>query len=124
MYMSHPTKGKRISPSLVNREPLPNAIFGTVDERNRYVVQMREVGHTLQAIGDSLSLTREMIRLIVKANAGPSARTVRVNREAKKQIQAHRNNRWKLGRQLRAEKFKIVHNSYIIPLLLPINVEV
>ena len=88
MYMSHPTKGKRISPSLVNREPLPNAIFGTVDERNRYVVQMREVGHTLQAIGDSLSLTREMIRLIVKANAGPSARTVRVNREAKKQREA------------------------------------
>ena len=88
MYMSHPTKGKRISPSLVNREPLPKAIFGTVDERNRYVVQMREVGHTLQAIGDSLSLTREMIRLIVKANAGPSARTVRVNREAKKQREA------------------------------------
>jgi hypothetical protein len=64
---------------------LPNAIFETNNERNRYVVQMREAGHTLQAIGDSLSLTREMIRLIVKANAGPSAHTVRVNREAKKQ---------------------------------------
>ena len=44
--------------------------------------------------------------------------------EAKKQIQAHRTKRWKLGRQLRAEKFKIVHNSYIIPLLIPISVEV
>ena len=44
--------------------------------------------------------------------------------EAKKQIQAHRNNRWKLGRQLRVEKCKIVHNSYIIPLLIPISVEV
>jgi len=67
---------------------LPHAIFDTNNERNRYVVQMREAGHTLQAIGDSLSLTREMIRLIVKANAGPSAHTVRVNREAKKQKQA------------------------------------
>ena len=67
---------------------LPHAIFETNKERNRYVVQMREAGHTLQAIGDSLSLTREMIRLIVKANAGPSARTVRVNREAKKQREA------------------------------------
>jgi len=64
---------------------LPHATFETNNERNRYVVQMREAGHTLQAIGDSLSLTREMIRLIVKANAGPSAHTVRVNREAKKQ---------------------------------------
>jgi hypothetical protein len=67
---------------------LPHATFETNNERNRYVVQMREAGHTLQAIGDSLNLTREMIRLIVKANAGPSASTVRVNREAKKQKQA------------------------------------
>jgi hypothetical protein len=67
---------------------LPHASFETNNERNRYVVQMREAGHTLQAIGDSLNLTREMIRLIVKANAGPSASTVRVNREAKKQKKA------------------------------------
>jgi hypothetical protein len=67
---------------------LPHATFETNNERNRYVVQMREAGHTLQAIGDSLNLTREMIRLIVKANAGPSASTVRVNREFKKQKKA------------------------------------
>jgi hypothetical protein len=67
---------------------LPHATFETNNERNRYVVQMREAGHTLQAIGDSLGLTREMIRLIVKANSGPSARTVRVNREVKKQKEA------------------------------------
>ena len=67
---------------------LPHTSFATNDERNRYVVRMREAGHTLQAIGDSLGLTREMIRLIVKANSGPSARTVRVNREVKKQTEA------------------------------------
>ncbi len=67
---------------------LPHTSFATNDERNRYVVRMREAGHTLQAIGDSLGLTREMIRLIVKANSGPSARTVRVNREVKKQKEA------------------------------------
>ena len=88
MYMSDPTKGKRIFPSLVNREPLPTISFKTTEERNRYVVQMREAGHTLQAIGDSLNLTREMIRLITKANEGPSARTVRVNREVKKKAEA------------------------------------
>ena len=88
MYMSDPTKGKRIFPSLVNREPLPTISFKTTEERNRYVVQMREAGHTLQAIGDSLNLTRELIRLITKANDGPSARTVRVNREVKKKAEA------------------------------------
>lgn len=88
MHMTDRNKGKRIFPSLVNREPLPKAFFDTIDERNRYVVQMREAGHTLQTIGDSLNLTREMIRLIIKANEGPSAGTVRVNREVKKKAEA------------------------------------
>jgi hypothetical protein len=88
MYMTEAKKGKRIFPSLVNREPLPPAIFDTMQERNQYVVQMREEGHTLQSIGDSLNLTREMIRLIIKANEGPSANTVRANREAKKKQEA------------------------------------
>jgi hypothetical protein len=88
MYMTPIHKGRRIFPSLVNREPLPTITFKTTDERNRYVVQMREAGHTLVEIGDSLNLTREMIRLITKANEGPSARTVRVNREVKKKAEA------------------------------------
>jgi hypothetical protein len=88
MYMTEINKGKRIFPSLISREPLPSATFETIDERNRYVVQMREEGHTLQTIGESLNLTREMIRLIVKANSGPTASAVRVNREVKKQREA------------------------------------
>ena len=88
MYMADPTKGKRIFPSLVNREPLPPAVFATTEERNLYVVQMREDGHTLQSIGDSINLTREMVRLITKANEGPSAKTVRTNREVKKKAEA------------------------------------
>ena len=88
MYMADPKKERRIFPSMVNREPLPTITFKTTDERNRYVVQMREAGHTLVEIGDSLNLTREMIRLITKANEGPSAKTVRVNREVKKKAEA------------------------------------
>ena len=88
MYMADPKKERRIFPSLVNREPLPPAVFATTEERNLYVVQMREDGHTLQSIGDSINLTREMVRLITKANEGPSAKTVRINREVKKKAEA------------------------------------
>jgi predicted transcriptional regulator len=121
--MTGPNKGKRIFPSLLNREPLAPATFETMDERNRYVVKMREAGHTLQEIGDTLNLTREMIRLIVKANAGPSAGTVRENREANKQketlnafkelrtsdvesLAAHLNQRPQRVRQLLGKKAK------------------
>jgi len=75
--------GKKIFPSLVNREPLPSVAFETVEERNRYVVEKRGEGFTLQTIADSLGLTREMIRLIVNAKSGPSAQTVREIRKVK-----------------------------------------
>ena len=80
--------GKKIFPSLVNQEPLPKVAFETVDERNRYIVAKRTEGHTLQSIGDSVNLTREMIRLVIKANQGPSASTVRRSREDKKKREA------------------------------------
>ena len=88
MTMAEMNKGRQTFPLRVNREPLPNAIFETIEDRNRFVLQMRETGHTLQSIGDLLNLTREMIRQIIKANAGPSAGTVRLNREAKKKREA------------------------------------
>ena len=75
------TRGKKVEnklfPSLLNKDPLPPAIFKTVEERNMYVVIKRSEGYTLQAIASSLGLTREMIRLIVNAKSGPSANSVR-----------------------------------------------
>lgn len=44
--------------------------------------------------------------------------------EAKKKIMAYRNRKWKLAAQIRLEKFKIVNNSYIIPLIIPLTVSV
>ena len=78
---------KKIFPSLVNKDPLPPMTFKTMEERNRYVVEKRSGGYTLQAIADSLSLTREMIRLIINANSGPSADTVREIRKINKSVE-------------------------------------
>ena len=69
--------GAKVHPSFLNRDPLKKLSFETLDERNRYVVLKRTEGYTLQAIADSLGLTREMIRLIVNAQNGPTAETVR-----------------------------------------------
>jgi len=76
--------GKKIFPSLVNKDPLPAQKFTTLAKRNQYVLAKRQEGYTLQAIADSLELTREMIRLIVNAKEGPSADEVREIRKVKK----------------------------------------
>ena len=86
--MSEKKKSRRIHAFLVNKDPLAKVTFETKQERNRYVIEKREEGHTLQTIADSLGLTREMIRLIVAANEGPTAGTVRRDREAKKRLEA------------------------------------
>jgi hypothetical protein len=44
--------------------------------------------------------------------------------EAKKKIMSYRSNKWKITKQIRDEKFKIVANSYIIPLIIPRSVEI
>lgn len=44
--------------------------------------------------------------------------------EAKKKMMAYRNKKWKLAAQIRLEKFKIVNNSYIIPLIIPVSVSI
>ena len=43
--------------------------------------------------------------------------------EAKKNIMCYRSNKWKINRQIRLEQMKIVNNSYIIPLIIPMRVE-
>jgi hypothetical protein len=86
--MKEKKKSRRIHAFLVDKEPLTKVTFETKQERNRYVVEKREEGHTLQTIADSLGLTREMIRLIVAANEGPTTSAVRRDREAKKRLEA------------------------------------
>ena len=44
--------------------------------------------------------------------------------EAKKSIMSYRNKRWKINRQIRLEQMKIVNNSYIIPLIIPLSVTI
>ena len=50
--------------------------------------------------------------------------TPAIYNETKKKMMAYRNRKWKLAAQIRLEKFKIVNNSYIIPLIIPLTVSV
>jgi len=79
---------RRFFPGHRNRKSLPKESFDTVQERNRYIIEKRKAGHTLQAIGDSVGLTREMVRLILVANGGPTKAEVKlgVERRVKEEV--------------------------------------
>jgi hypothetical protein len=44
--------------------------------------------------------------------------------EAKKNIMCYRSKKWKIARQIRLERLKIINNSYIIPLIIPMTVSI
>jgi hypothetical protein len=35
----------------------------------------------------------------------------------------YRSKKWKISRQIRFERLKIINNSYIIPLIIPLSVD-
>lgn len=82
--MGSRAKAKRYFPGLRNRKPLEEVTFKTIAERNRYIIEKRALGHTLQDIGDSVNLTREMIRQILVAQGGPTK--VEVKRHVESRI--------------------------------------
>ena len=50
--------------------------------------------------------------------------TPSIYNEAKKTMMSYRSKKWKINRQIRLERLKIINNSYIIPLIIPMKIEV
>jgi hypothetical protein len=88
--MNSQSGARRFFPGHRNRKSLQKETFATVEGRNRYIIEKRQAGHTLQAIGDSVGLSHEMIRQILVAKGGPTKAEVKVNveRQIRKEVLA------------------------------------
>ena len=73
----------KVRQSLIRPKPLKREYFKTLQQRDPYILEMRYEGYTLDEIGESVGLTRESIRLIVKKKNGPTQQEVLSIRKAK-----------------------------------------
>lgn len=73
----------KVRQSLIRPKPLKRQYFKTLQQRDTYILEMRYEGYTLDEIGESVGLTRESIRLIVKKKNGPTQQEVLGIRKAK-----------------------------------------
>jgi hypothetical protein len=73
----------KVRQSLIRPKPLKREYFKTLQQRDAYILEMRYEGYTLDEIGESVGLTRESIRLIVKKKNGPTQQEVLNIRKAK-----------------------------------------
>jgi len=73
----------KVRQSLIRPKPLKREYFKTLQQRDTYILEKRYEGYTLEEIGESVGLTRESIRLIVKKKNGPTQQEVLSIRKAK-----------------------------------------
>lgn len=64
-------RGNKVRHSLIRPKPLKRERFKTLQQRDAYILEKRYEGYTLEEIGESVGLTRESIRLIVKKRMVP-----------------------------------------------------
>lgn len=76
-------RGNKVRHSLIRPKPLKRERFKTLQQRDAYILEKRYEGYTLEEIGESVGLTRESIRLIVKKKNGPTQKEVLSIRKAK-----------------------------------------
>jgi len=89
-------------------------------DTNKRCLQIRKQFEKIKILEETYKSECEKMRVYKQSlNETPSLYS-----EAKKNILAHRSKKWKLTKQIRLEKFKIVNNSYIIPLIIPLSVTI
>lgn len=82
-HQSSKVGSNKVRQSLIRPKPLKREYFKTLQQRDAYILEMRLEGYTLEEIGESVGLTRESIRLIVKKKNGPTQQEVLSIRKAK-----------------------------------------
>ena len=75
-HQSSKVGSNKVRQSLIRPKPLKREYFKTLQQRDAYILEMRYEGYTLDEIGESVGLTRESIRLIVKKKNGPTQQEV------------------------------------------------
>ena len=89
-------------------------------DTNKRCLQVRKQFEKIKALEETYKTECEKLRTYKQSlNETPALYS-----EAKKNMLTHRSKKWKITKQIRIEKFKIVNNSYIIPLIIPMSVSI
>jgi len=89
------------------------------NENNKRCIETRKQFEKIKVLEENYKIETNNMRELQKS----LKETPTLYSEAKKNIMYYRSKKWKISRQIRQEQLKIINISYIIPLIIPMRVE-
>ena len=90
------------------------------NNKNKICLDLRKKFEKIKSVEELLKIENENYKKfqdLLKTNP-------MIYNDAKKILCNHRKNKWKFQKQIMLEKFKLINNSYIIPLIIPLTVNI
>ena len=95
-------------------------IYLKINDTNKRCLKIRKQFEKIKELEENYKIESNKLRELQQS----LKETPILYSEAKKSIMSYRTKRWKINRQIRLEQMKIVNNSYIIPLIIPLAVTI
>jgi hypothetical protein len=95
-------------------------IYLKKNDNNKRCIDTRKQFEKIKALEENYKIETQKLRDLQQS----LKETPALYSEAKKNIMCYRSKKWKIARQIRVEHLKIINNSYIIPLIIPLSVTI
>ena len=95
-------------------------IYLKINDTNKRCLKIRKQFEKIKELEENYKIESNKLRELQQS----LKETPILYSEAKKSIMSYRTKKWKINRQIRLEQMKIVNNSYIIPLIIPLAVTI
>ena len=95
-------------------------IYLKKNDTNKRCLKTRKIFEKIKELEENYKIETNKLRDLQQS----LKETPTLYNEAKKNIMSYRTKKWKINRQIRLEQMKIVNNSYIIPLIIPLAVTI
>jgi hypothetical protein len=95
-------------------------IYLKKNDTNKKCLDIRKQFEKVKGLEDNYKIETHKLRELQQS----LKETPTIYSDAKKNIMCYRSKKWKITRQIRLEQMKIINNSYIIPLIIPMSVTI
>jgi len=95
-------------------------VFLKKNDTNKICLETRKQFEKIKVLEENYKIETHKLRELQQS----LKETPAIYSEAKKNIMCYRSKKWKISRQIRVERLKIINTSYIIPLIIPMSVSI
>jgi len=94
-------------------------VYSKKNDNNKRCIETRKQFEKIKVLEENYKIETQKLRELQQS----LKETPTLYSDAKKNIMCYRSKKWKISRQIRQEQLKIINISYIIPLIIPMSID-